>query len=113
MKDIPRIIKEAMQEILTKDFPVNVVKSAFPTASAGWIATGRVGQAEGMGDIERANVAILQYVEEDMFKLQTKPNEYTKVTKNLVMGLFKEGELMTSTLTGNPKKHGMLPNVSP
>jgi hypothetical protein len=35
---------------------VNVVKSAFPTASAGWIAAGRLGQAEGMGDIERANV---------------------------------------------------------
>jgi hypothetical protein len=45
-----------MQEILTKDFLVNVVKLAFPTTPAGWIAAGRVGQAEGMGDIERENV---------------------------------------------------------
>jgi hypothetical protein len=45
-----------VQEILTKDFFVSVVKSAFPTAPAGGIAPGIAGPAEGRGDVERAKV---------------------------------------------------------
>ncbi len=35
----------------------------------------------------------------------------SKITKNLVAGLFSEQEMVSSTLTGNPKNKDILPNV--
>ncbi|EFX63152.1 hypothetical protein DAPPUDRAFT_335876 [Daphnia pulex] len=113
IKDIPRIIQEAVQEILTKDFLVSVVKSALPTVPVGGIAAAIAGPAEGRGDIERAKAAIIQQsgMEEEQFDIHSRPKDFSKVTKNLVMGLFNNDELMTSTLTGNPKDKDVLPNV--
>jgi hypothetical protein len=50
-------------------------------------------------------------MEEVTFDIHSRPKEFTKVTKNLVVGLFDNEELMTSTLTGNPKDRDLLPNV--
>jgi hypothetical protein len=50
-------------------------------------------------------------MEEEQFDIHSRPKDFSKVTKNFVMGLFHNDELMTSTLTGNSKDKDVLPNV--
>ena len=56
--------------------------------------------------------ALLAHIDEENLDLMLRDVlDASKITKNLVAGLFSEQEMVSSTLTGNPKNKDNLPNV--
>nr|CAH0107490.1 unnamed protein product [Daphnia galeata] len=98
IQDLPNLIRNAVRDALTKDFLVIALKEAFPEGLAVENPRNPVDRPLPENNtIANAKTALLAHIDEENLDLMLRDVlDASKITKNLVAGLFSEQEMVST-----------------